>query len=215
MSGVIKDWQRFKQLETEKRQESERERLELMKKLSITAKTAEEDQKAKEQAEFDEELQELLNDDFLIQFQKKRMQEMLEMSGMLKKFGELISLDTKDEFLHAVDSEHKNVTVVIHVYEEKFRACKTMNSCLNELAQEYPCVKFCKILSTIAGLSKNFRVSALPTLLIYKNGNVVGNFIRLNEEFGDEFFSSDVESFLLEHSMLPDKSLIPSNNQQN
>lgn len=186
-----------------------------MQKLSITAKTAEEDQKAKEQAEFDEELQELLNDDFLIQFQKKRMQEMLEMSGMLRKFGELISLSDKDEFLKAVDSEHKNVTVVIHVYEDKFRACKTMNTCLNELAQEYPCVKFCKILSTVAGLSKNFRISALPTLLIYKNGNVVGNFIRLNEEFGDEFFSTDVEGFLIENSMLPDKTLVPSSIQGN
>ena len=183
-----------------------------MKKLSITSKTVAEDQKAQEQADFDEELSELLNDDFLIQFQKKRMQEMLELSGMLKKFGELISLDDKDSFLSAVDSEQKNVTVIIHVYEEKFRACKTMNSCLNELAQEYPCVKFCKILSTVAGLSKNFRISALPTLLVYKNGNVVGNFIRLNDEFGDEFFSSDVESFLLEHSMLPDKTLIPTSN---
>lgn len=215
MSGVIKDWQRFKQLETEKRLDQERERCELLQKLSLTSKTVAEDQKAKEQDEFDEELQELLSDDFLIQFQKKRMQEMLEMSGMLRKFGELISLNNKDEFLQAVDAEHKNVTVVIHVYEEKFRACKTMNSCLNELAQEYPCVKFCKILSTIAGLSKNFRVSALPTLLIYKNGNVIGNFIRLNDEFGDEFFSSDVESFLLENSMLPDKTLIQTNNQQN
>ena len=75
--GVIKDWQRFKQLETEKRDAQERERLDLLKKLSITAKTTAEDQKAKEQAEMEAELEDLLNDDFLLEFQKQRMQEML------------------------------------------------------------------------------------------------------------------------------------------
>lgn len=206
--GVIKDWQRYKQLETEKKQDQERERLELMKKLSITSKTTEEDQKAKERDEFDKELEELLDDDFLVQFQKKRMQEMLEMSGMLRKFGQLISLTNKEEFLQAVDSEHKNVTVIVHIYEEKNRACKALNTCLIQLAEEYTCVKFCKIQSSIAGLSKNFRTSALPTILVYKNGTVVGNFIRLHEEFGDEFFTSDVEGFLIEHSLLPDKTLL-------
>jgi hypothetical protein len=70
---VIKDWQRFKQLENEKRQDQDREKLELMKKLSITAKTSAEDQKAKEQADFDAELEELLNDEFLHEFQKAKL----------------------------------------------------------------------------------------------------------------------------------------------
>ncbi len=206
---MIKDWQRFKQLETEKRDEQEKERLNLLQKLSITAKTAEEDQKAKEQEEFDAELDELLNDDFLQEFQKRRMQEMLSMAGMLPKFGEVITLKNGDEFLEAVDKEHKNVTVIIHIYEDKFTACKTMNKCIAKLAQEYSSVKFCKILSTVAGLSKKFKTVALPTLLIYKNGQVIGNFIRLGDEFGDEFYASDVESFLIEHALLPDKSLMP------
>ena len=190
--------------------DQERERIELMKKLSLTAKTAAEDQKAKEQEEFDAELEELLNDDFLQEFQKRRMQEMLAMSGMLPKFGEVVTLNNGDEFLQAIDSEHKNVTVIIHIYEDKFKACKTMNKCLAKLAQEYPTVKFCKILSTVAGLSKKFKTVALPTLIVYKNGQVIGNFIRLGDEFGDEFYASDVESYLIEHALLPDKSLMPS-----
>ncbi|CAO1398449.1 unnamed protein product [Diamesa hyperborea] len=208
--GVIKDWQRFKQLETEKKNESERERCELMKKLSITAKTSAEDQKAKEQAEFDEELNELLNDDFLQQFQKRRMQEMLAMSGVTPKFGEVISLKNGDDFLTSIDNEHKSVTVIIHIYEDKYRACKSMNKCIIKLAKEYPSVKFCKILSTVAGLSKNFKTVALPTLIIYKNGQVIGNFIRLGDEFGEEFYSSDVEGYLIEHGLLQDKSMLPT-----
>lgn len=208
--GVIKDWQRFKQLETEKREDQERERLQLLKNLSISAKTTAEDQQAKEQDEFDAELAELLNDDFLQEFQKRRMQEMLAVSGMLPKFGQVVNLKTADEFLDSVDKENKNVTIIIHIYEEKFRACKTMNKCLTTLAHEYPSVKFCKILSTIAGLSRNFKTVALPTLLVYKNGQVIGNFIRLADEFGDDFYSSDIEGYLIEHALLPDKSLVPT-----
>lgn len=209
-TGVIKDWQRFKQLENEKRLDQDRERLELMKKLSITAKTTAEDQKAKDQVDFDAELEELMNDDFLQEFQKKRMQEMLALSGLLPKFGEVVALKSSDDFLQCIDGENKSVTVVIHIFEEKFKACKTMNKCLVKLAKEYPTVKFCKILSTVAGLSKKFKTVALPTLLVYKNGQVIGNFIRMGEEFGDEFFSSDVESYLIEHALLPDKTLMPS-----
>lgn len=207
---MIKDWQRFKQLETEKKMESERERCELMKKLSISVKTSAEDQKAKEQAEFDDELNELLNDDFLQQFQKRRMQEMLAMSGVEPKFGEVISLKNGDDFLTSIDNEHKSVTVIIHIYEDKYRACKSMNKCIIKLAKEYPAVKFCKILSTVAGLSKNFKTVALPTLIIYKNGQVIGNFIRLGDEFGEEFYSSDVEGYLIEHGLLQDKSMLPT-----
>jgi thiol-disulfide isomerase/thioredoxin len=184
--------------------------LDLIKKLSITGKSTAEEQKSNEDQELENELNELLNDDFLLEFQKRRMKEMFEMSGLMPKFGSVISLTTSDEFLKAVDSENKNVTVVVHIYEEKFSACKKMNSCLNQLAKEYTMVKFCKILSTIAGLSKNFKASALPTLLVYKNGQVIGNFIRISNELGgDDFFSSDVESYLIEHSLLPDKTLMP------
>lgn len=197
-------------MENEKRLDQDRERLELMKKLSITAKTTAEDQKAKEQVDFDAELEELMNDDFLQEFQKKRMQEMLALSGLLPKFGEVVPLKSSNEFLQCIDGENKSVTVVIHIFEEKFKACKTMNKCLVKLAKEYPTVKFCKILSTVAGLSKKFKTVALPTLLVYKNGQVIGNFIRMGEEFGDEFFSSDVESYLIEHALLPDKTLMPS-----
>ncbi|KAG5682080.1 hypothetical protein PVAND_011462 [Polypedilum vanderplanki] len=204
--GVIKDWQRFKQLETEKRQNQELERLELMKKLSITSKTAEEDKKQKEQEEMDAELEELMNEESLLEFQKKRMLEMFEMSGNIRKFGTVIALTTGDEFLQAIDAENKNVTIIIHIYEEKYRACRTMNTCLNKLAADYPCVKFCKILSNATNLSKNFKTNALPTLLIYKNGQIIGNFIRLSDELGDDFFASDIENFLIEHSLLTDKT---------
>lgn len=210
--GVIKDWQRYKQLENEKNAEKEHERLTLLKKLSITAKTKAEDEQNAAQEEIDRELDELLNDDsVLLQFQQQRMREMLERCGRkLKVFGEVMSLSTADDFLHAVDKEDALVTVIVHIYENKFPACKTMNRCLDELAMNYKNVKFCKILGSVAGLSKNFKVAGIPALLVYKGGNLIGNFIRMSDDLGgDDFFASDVESFLIEHAMLIDKSHVP------
>jgi len=42
------------------------------------------------------------------------------------------------------------------------------------------------------------RKTGCPALLIYKNAELIGNFVRMNDEFGDEFCSSDIENFLLE-----------------
>ena len=40
--------------------------------------------------------------------------------------------------------------------------------------------------------------TGVPALLIYKNKELIGNFIRLSDEFGTDFFATDVESFLHE-----------------
>lgn len=210
--GVIKDWQRFKQLETEKNLEKDAEKLALMKKLCITAKTAAEDANQAEQDEIDAELAELLNDDsVLLQFQQQRMREMLERCGrQQKQFGTVISLANGDEFLNAIDNEDKSIAIIVHIYENKLLACKTMNRCLDELAANYKHVKFCKIIGSVAGMSAKFKIGGIPALLVYKGGNLIGNFVRLSDELGgDEFFASDVEGFLIEHAMLPDNSHMP------
>ena len=49
----------------------------------------------------------------------------------------------------------------------------------------------------------------VPALLIYKGGNLIGNFVRLADEFGEDFFATDIEAFLVDHGILPDQNLIP------
>ena len=38
----------------------------------------------------------------------------------------------------------------------------------------------------------------VPALLIYKKGVMVGNFVRMSDEFGEDFFAPEIESFLQE-----------------
>lgn len=201
--GVIKDWQRYKQLEAEKRQSQEKERLQLIKKLSLTCRSALDEEKEKLN-ETDPELADLLTDEFLLEYQRQRMKEMLAKTEKLY-FGKVINLENTDQFLQAIDEEDKSVTVIVHIYEDNVAGCEAMNGCLMSLAEEYPYAKFCTILGSIAGLSKQFKKFGVPTLLVYKNGQVIGNFVHITDHLGIDFYSSDVEAFLIEHGILTDK----------
>ncbi|KAK8751612.1 hypothetical protein OTU49_009475 [Cherax quadricarinatus] len=207
--GVLKDWQRFKQLESEKRMEQEQERILLAKKLAFTCRSHLDDEKDKENERKEEEDVDLLDEEFLLQYISKRMEEMIVTTSNKAQFGRLITLDNGEMFLDAIDKEDAGVTVIVHIYDQDAMGCDAMNGCLTCLAQEYPHVKFCKLPACAAGVSSHFKVTGLPALLIYKGGQMIGNFVRLTDEFGDDFYATDVESFLIEHGMLMDKILVP------
>lgn len=206
--GVMEDWRRFRQLEIERREEQDQERLALIQKLSLTCRSALDDEKEKENEE-DPELAELLIDPFLEEYQKQRMQEMLKQVAALPKFGKLIKLDTSQAFLDAIDKEHPAVTVIVHLYEDDKMACRAMNGCLVSLSKSYPQVKFCRLEASTAGVSAVFQAGGVPALLVYKKGQLIGNFIRVSDELGDDFFAGDVERFLREHGILPDTTCVP------
>lgn len=202
--GVIKDWREFKRLENEKRHDQERERAELAKKLSLTCRSHLNDQEEKEEDE--KLLQELedLEDEFLKEYRLKRIEEMRHALAEMPSFGKLIPLKSGN-FIEEVDGAQYGITVIVHVYDESVAACEAMNGCLMCLAQEYPTVKFCKLSALDAKMSFSFVERGVPALLVYKNKELIGNYIRLRDEFGDDFFAGDVESFLQEHSHLPSK----------
>lgn len=212
--GVIKDWQRYKQLQIEKNQSQKNELQALTKKLALTCQSELDAEKEKRLKEEEDEavVKQLseLEDDFLKQYRLKRMQEMMEQSQQVPKFGQVLELHTGEELLTAIDKEKPCVTVIIHVHELHAPGCTAMNGCLQCLAVEYPTVKFCKIRASDAGvLSRQFATRGVPALLVYKAGMMIGNFIRLQDELSEDFFANELESFLHEHGILPEKDLIP------
>lgn len=118
-------------------------------------------------------------------------------------------LQNGQEFLDAIDKEHKSVTIIVHIYEDNVDACRAMNVCLTTLCKVYENVKFCAIVGSRAGMSKKFKLDGVPALLIYKSGNLVGNFIRLSDDLGNDFMPDDVQGYLVEHGILEDKSCTP------
>lgn len=206
--GVVQDWQLYKQLESQQREENDKQRLEMMKKLSITTSTKREDEERKKEEELEAELAELLDEEILQQFQKQRMAEMLQMCGQQKVFGKVIQLATSEDFLNAIEKENPNTTVIIHIYEKNVNSCNTLNTCLDTLASEYKNIKFCKIISSTAGMSSKFKSKGLPAILVYKSNQMIGNFVRVTDELTDDFFASDLESFLIENGMISDKNIV-------
>lgn len=213
--GVIKDWQRYKQLEAEKREEQELERLALMKKLSLTCQSTKDEEKMQQdEDELEKELEELLDDKILEEFKVLRMQQMMKQHCTQKNYGTLYEIKTGEDFLDAVDKTEKTTSVIMYIYSDGDKSCKLMYRCFESLAAEYPEVKFCAVEVTVAGLSRHFERRGVPAVLIYKDGSLVGNFVRITDELGDEFVTSDLENYLIEHGMLPDHSLILSSLRQ-
>ncbi|XP_022080951.1 phosducin-like protein [Acanthaster planci] len=178
--GVIEDWRRFKQLETEKKQEQEAERMALAKHLAMTCRS------------------------YYSQVGKELWLVYMPTLCVRPVFGKVINL-TKQNFVEAIDKENKNVSVVIHIGDPAVLACEAMDGCLHCLAQEYPHVKFCSVYAADVNLSQNFIQNGLPALQIYKSGTLIGNFVRLSDQLGEDFYAGDLETFLQEHSHLPSK----------
>ncbi|XP_077865163.1 phosducin-like protein [Saccoglossus kowalevskii] len=195
--GVIEDWRQFKQLETENRKEQEKEKEQLANKLALTCRTSAEDDK-------EQEMLELLEDEFLQEYRLRRLQEMQEILHSIPMFGSVLHLN-RATFLDAIDKEKPQVTVIIHIYKNHMDGCDAVNGCMQCLAVEYPRIKFCAIKSTETPVSTNFSEYGLPALLVYKSGGLIGNFVRITNQLGDDFFAGDLENFLQEHGILTRK----------
>ncbi|XP_062409947.1 phosducin-like protein [Sardina pilchardus] len=217
--GVINDWRKYKQLENEQKKEQKKEMEKLIKKLSITCRSHLDEEKDKEKQkklqdkirgklgnkEMDEEEEDADDEEFLEQYRQQRMAEMrLALDGG-RRFNQVVDLGSGEEFLQAVDEEGRGTLVIIHIYEPEVLACQAMEGCLLCLAQQYPLVKFCRVLGSDIGTSEQFRNSALPALLMYRNGELVGNLVRVSDQLGEDFYATDVEAMLQEYGLLPDK----------
>ncbi|CAL8108798.1 unnamed protein product [Orchesella dallaii] len=190
--GVIRDWQLFKAHEEAKRKENERKLLEDVKKSTITCRPYSED--------VDKEIDELLQDDdgVLQEFINKRMETLMQ-SGLPKYTGQLHEIKHADEFLEIIDNT--KTTVIVHIYD-RVPVCTRMNECLASLCTSYPFVQFCCVLANIVGVTQNFAKKGVPALLVYKHGALIGNFVQLKEEFGEEYYETDVENFLIENGVI-------------
>ncbi|XP_062872319.1 phosducin a isoform X2 [Trichomycterus rosablanca] len=141
----------------------------------------------------------------LRQYRKQCMQEMHERLSFGPRFSAVSELESAEAFLEAVEKEHRLTLVIVHIYEDGVKGCEGLNGCLDCLAAEYPGIKFCRIRASATGAGERFSDDVLPTLLVYRAGEMLGNFICLTKHLNEEFFATDVENFLNEYGLLPEK----------
>lgn len=210
--GVLTDY--FRKMEEDKQREvlGEKKRKELILQHSATVTTHSEDAaeaaavvnvaKALEEGSLDQ-------DPFLQQFRAKRMEELKKQQatagGKRKRFGNLVEV-RGDKYDVLIDNCPPGVLLIIHIYNEMFPDCMYMNKSLTRLAKLYPTAKFCRVQTSQLGVSQDFIDNALPSLMIYCNGEVRGNFVRITNELGSSYEDEDLEQFLQSRHCIPPES---------
>ncbi|XP_067846559.1 phosducin-like [Heptranchias perlo] len=209
--GVINDWRKFK-LESEDHETASANKSQLLRQPSSPQQSLnKEDKGTRENISRKMSVQEYEmihgkeDETYLRKYRKQCMREMHQQLSFGPQFGVVYDLENGEQFLEEIQKELKKTTVMVHVYEDGVKGCESLNNCLTCLALEYPLVKFCKIKASNTGAGDRFADHVLPALLVYKAGELIGNFIQITQHLGEEFFAVDVESFLNEYSLLPER----------
>ncbi|KAL1294068.1 hypothetical protein AAHE18_19G114600 [Arachis hypogaea] len=124
-----------------------------------------------------EDLENDLDDDrFLEEYKKKRLAEMKE-AAKVSRFGSVVPISGSD-FVREVSQAPSDVWVVVILYKDGIAECGVLMQCIEELATRYPATKFVKIIST--DCIPNYPDRNLPTILVYNNGAVKGNYVDMH-----------------------------------
>ncbi|KAL3997413.1 Phosducin family protein [Acanthocheilonema viteae] len=145
------------------------------------------------------------NDD-LEEIRRKRL---LEMKDNLYAVGKIDDLTDKEQFLNFIELSQDR-WVLIHIYEEDNEGCATLNKVFNTLAVRHPNFKLGKVLSSTLGLSAQFKMQGLPTLQVYRDELLVGNFIRITDQLGENFTADQLIHFLSESEIELELSKYPA-----
>ncbi|KAK2505731.1 hypothetical protein MC885_020332, partial [Smutsia gigantea] len=200
--GVINDWRKFK-LESEDNDSVPPRKKEILRQMSSPQSGVNKDSKER----FSRKLLDKEDENCLRKYRRQCMQAMHQKLSFGPRYGFVYELETGEQFLETIAKEHKITTILVHIYEDGIKGCDALNSNLTCLAVEYPMVKFCKIKASNTGAGDRFSSDVLPTLLIYKGGELISNFLSVTEQFAEEFFAGDVESFLNEYGLLPEREI--------
>ncbi|KAJ8384499.1 hypothetical protein AAFF_G00204140 [Aldrovandia affinis] len=213
--GVINDWRKFK-LESVDQDTLPPNKRELLRQMSSPRKPKEEGRERVHRKMSAQEYELIKEEDekCLHRYRKQCMQEMHERLSFGPTFEGMHDLESGKAFLEVIEKEHPLTVVVVHIYEEEVKGCEALNNCFTCLATEYPTVKFCKIKASRTGADDRFSDDVLPTILVYKSGELLGNFLCATQHLNEEFFAVDVEAFLNEYGLLPEKDFNLGGNEE-
>ncbi|XP_069061949.1 phosducin-like protein 2 [Pleurodeles waltl] len=109
-----------------------------------------------------------------------RQQRLLEWKYLQKTkvFGELTEIPG-DQYINEVTNAREGTWVVIHLYRSGIPMCTVVDTHLGVLARKFPETKFLK--ANVNSCIPNYHDTYLPTVIVYKNGQIMGQYIGLNE----------------------------------
>ncbi|XP_007944422.1 phosducin-like protein 2 [Orycteropus afer afer] len=110
-------------------------------------------------------------------YREKRLQEWKALKKK-QKFGELREI-SGNQYVKEVTNAEKDVWVIIHLYRTSIPMCLLVNQHLSLLARKFPETKFVKAI--VNSCIQHYHDNCLPTIFVYKNGQIEGKFIGIIE----------------------------------
>ena len=89
------------------------------------------------------------------------------------------------------DESRRGTGVVCYLYNPSMETCKLMSGFLDTLAERYPATKFVSIIGSQC--IPNYPDHNLPTLLVYRNGELRRQIIGLRREIGLDGMNTKLE----------------------
>ncbi len=146
----------------------------------------------------DEDLGMLDDEDFMDAYRQRRRQEIAQRS-QLPSFGKVRHLDAMG-FLDRVEASNPKVCMVVHLCEDGLQACRAVDAGLESIAREHIHTDFVRLRKsdTPSGLP----CSALPSLLVYRGGELVASVMGVAEKIGEKCSKEDLEWLLVEEGVI-------------
>ncbi|XP_003221609.1 phosducin-like protein 2 [Anolis carolinensis] len=127
-------------------------------------------------------------------YRKQRLEE-LKSLWKQQRYGELVEI-AGEQYVKEVSNAGKDVWVVIHLYRSSIPMCLLINKHLSILATKFPETKFLKSIAN--SCIENYHDSCLPTLFVYKNGEIKGKLIGIAQCGGMHITAEELEWKLAE-----------------
>jgi hypothetical protein len=133
------------------------------------------------------------------EFQRYKLERLRLVEAALPVYG-VFNRVTKDEMASEIHDAHELCFVVIHLFQNHIAACTALNLCFESLAPQFTRVRFIRIRSDEA--INNYSDAGLPTLLIYRGGELVSQHLRILNEIGSSVTDMTVATWLASKGVL-------------
>mmetsp|Transcript_23258 Transcript_23258/g.65298 ORF Transcript_23258/g.65298 Transcript_23258/m.65298 type:complete len:243 (+) Transcript_23258:95-823(+) len=163
-----------------------------------------------------DELEDEEEDEVLDRYRQKRIQEMKE-AAVKNRYGKVLDIKAP-EWKHQVTEAPKDLYVVVHLYKSWKPECQIVGQHLDQMANKHKGVKFLRAISdeTIP----NYPDKNVPTILVYKNGDIQCQMIGLKQMGGKDNSYVSLEAFEFQLAKLSnafetdlDRSVLDANRQ--
>lgn len=141
------------------------------------------------------------DEDFLEIYKQKRLQEIKQLSSK-EKFGSVLPI-SKPEWQKEVTDASKEHVVFVHLTCESQIQSRLLSVILRTAASKFKDIKFCEIEGRRA--IEGYPDKNCPTILIYKDGDMLKQLITLLMLNGNDTSLKDVEKLLVDLNCINDK----------